>query len=182
MSNYESRLRVLLAFLAIILITMPLGSAVAQENNCTTGDVQMLGSNSFSMEIIITNTDTLAGFQIPFSFDYAGIPINCESVSFVGGDCRDFGFHDTKVDNQTKMVYLAATNNGSIDDDVPPLTPGRHLIAKVYFSVERTDEERSVNFQVTQFPDERLDYSFLMWTPQAEEVPATFSFSNLRIK
>jgi len=157
-------------------------AASAQENACTLGEARVIPPASFSLEIVIANTDTLAGFQIPFSFDYEGIPIACDSISFAGGDCRDFGFQDVKIDNQAKIAYLAATNNGRVEDNISPLAPGRHPVARAYFSVERVDLTTDVTFGQSRYPHDRLDFSFLMWTPQAEEVKASFNFSNLRLR
>lgn len=167
------------ACLCFVLAAWPVS---AGENICTLGGAQVIQATAFSVEIVISNSDTLAGFQIPFSFNYGEIFIACDSINFTGGDCRNFGFQDVKIDNQAKIAYLAAINNGTPEDSNPPLAPGQHSVARAYFSLERVDPGREVAFAISRYPNDKLDLSFLMWTPQAEEVEASFRFTALRVR
>jgi hypothetical protein len=170
---------------ALILFPLMLFSTslvLAQGNTCTLGEVRTTSSRAFSLEIVISNTDTLAGFQIPFNFAYGNVGISCDSISFRGGACEGFGFQDIKIDNAHKLAYLSAIYDASVDDHNTPLAPGRHKVATAFFAVDRVDNSLQVAFEQSRIPDEYRDYSFLFWTPTAEEVPATFSLGNLKLR
>jgi len=150
-----------------------------QSNNCYIGNVEGISDLSFSMEINISNIDTLAGFQIPFSFNFGQYDIVCDSVSFTGGRCEYFDFFDYEIANDLKIVYISGIAKVEFDLDTPYLAPGDGDIATVYFLVSSVDENTDVTFSQTSLPDEYRDYNFLFWNPLAEEVECVFNFENI---
>lgn len=154
----------------------------AGNNSCSLGDVHTIDDNSISVEIQISNTDTLAGFQIAFSFDYGDITVVIDSMTYTGGACEDFASHIIKIDNENRRGFLAALFMVMPDDSNLPLLPGIHTVATVYFTFDKVDPNRSLTFEEAIIPDDHRDYSLSMWTPAAEKVPSTFDFQALRIQ
>jgi hypothetical protein len=74
---------------------------------------------SFAVKVMISNVDTLAGAQVPIFFRNDKIKLVCDSVSFAGGVCENFMFHDMKIP-------LTCPKCGAKYDmyDAPPKQPG----------------------------------------------------------
>lgn len=167
-------------FILILLIShIPLR---AGDNSCSLGDVRSIDDNSISVEIQISNTDTLAGFQIAFSFDYGDITVVIDSMTYIGGACEDFDSHMIRIDNENGRGFLAALYMLIPDDNDLPLLPGIHTVATAYFTFDDVDPNRSLTFEETVIPDKHRDYSLGMWTPAAQEVPCRFNFASLQIR
>lgn len=181
------KIKILRLVIAGILVSLTMAmSAFSQTrptgNICFIGNSTSIGGRSFAIDINLTNTDTLAGFQIPFSFNYGGIGITCDSVSFLGGRCQHFDFLDNKIDSTSKVVYITGISGVSIELDTPPLLPGSGKLATIYFSVERTNINNQVGFTKTRFPDPKRDYSFFFWNLRAEKVECEFSLSPIKLR
>ncbi|MEE9553404.1 MAG: hypothetical protein V3W18_03820 [candidate division Zixibacteria bacterium] len=155
---------------------------LASDNSCSLGEVIVIDDNSISVEIQISNTDTLAGFQIPFSFSYGEIEVNCDSLVYAGAACEDFASAVINIDNDNQMVYFAAIDNVMLEDNNTPLLPGINTIAIAYFSFDQINQNQNLTFQKTIIPDDYRDYSLLMWTPDSEDVLCSFEFNDLNIR
>ncbi len=167
----------------ILLVILLFASTMllASDNSCSLGEVIVIDDNSISVEIQISNTDTLAGFQIPFSFSYGEIEVICDSLIYTGAACEDFASAVININNDNQMVYFAAIDNVMPEDNNTPLLPGINTIGIAYFSFDQIDQNQNLTFQNIIIPDDHRDFSLLMWTPTSEEVSCTFSFNDLNI-
>ena len=165
----------------LMLLIFPTG-AFASDNLCEIRQLQEYGNSHFSLGVFLENADTLAGFQIPVSFDFGETVISCDSISFTGGRCQDFEFLDSKIDNQVKVAYLMGISEASTGGSFEPLYPGSGEIARLYFTYSGTpgeDQRIKLNRSVWKLGNNKLDYSF--WTPDAVEVRCRFKVDNIRL-
>jgi hypothetical protein len=70
---------------------------VSNANTVWMNKVAAKPGESFALRVNITNVDTLAGAQVPIFFRSDNIKLICDSVSFAGGLCENFMFHDIKI-------------------------------------------------------------------------------------
>ncbi len=181
--NYNTFVKRIGFFLLFVLMSVIYPAhSIAQSNSCSLGEVNIIDGGAFSVEIVVTNSDTLAGFQIPFSFDYGDIDVTCDSISYIGGDCENFASLETNIAEETKTVYLAVIQNTEPNNNNEPLYPGTHIVARAYFTLADVDQNQNLAFAQTILADEYRDFSLLMWTPEAEEVPCSFDFGSLNIR
>jgi hypothetical protein len=114
--------------ICLFLFSVLYVAAYAEENFCYLGEMSIVGDQSFLVEIVVSNSDTLAGFQIPFSYDYGNISVECDSVAFAGGACEDFSSQKTEIYSETNVVYLSAIQNVHATDYNDPLYPGTRIV------------------------------------------------------
>jgi hypothetical protein len=170
----------LIAILPFLLVG--LGNAQTATDSCYIGNVNSNGGHSFSIEINISNTDTLAGFQIPFSFSYGNIGITCDSVSYLGSRCQHFDCLYAKIDSTAKTVFLMGISGVNVDLDTPPLLPGSGKIATIYFSVSSVSQNVEVNIVKTRIRDQFRDFSFTFWDVRGESIQSSFATVPIKIR
>ena len=154
----------------------------ASGNLCQIGELEEYGNGHFSLGVYLENSDTLAGFQVPVSFDFGETVISCDSISFAGGRCQDFEFLDSKIDNGVKIAYLMGISEASTGGSFESLYPGSGEIARHNFTYSGTtgeEEKLKLNRSVWKLGDNKLDYRF--WTPDAVEVRCRFKVDNIRL-
>jgi hypothetical protein len=165
---------------ALLLFHPQFPAAQSLGNTCTLNSLKPISGRSFAIDIDITNSDTLAGFQIPFSFNYGDIGITCDSVSFVSGRCQKFDCLFGKIDSTAKTVFLMGISGVNIDLKTPPLLPGSGKIATIYFSFKESPRNRMVNLKETKIPDKYRDFSFMFWDTRGEKVNASCNFGQVK--
>ncbi|MCP4649765.1 MAG: hypothetical protein GY853_06750, partial [PVC group bacterium] len=154
--------------LLVCICFCPLLHAQNNTNTCSIGNINALGGRSFGIDINLANEDTIAGFQMPFSFDFENIGITCDSIDFAGGRCANFDFLDVKIDNEAKEAYLTGISKAGIDTETSELMPGSGKIASIYFTVSQIDRDKNIRFLRSQFPDLERDFIFAFWNHRAE--------------
>jgi len=172
-------MNIIISSFILLLIS---NAAIASDNVCQIGELQEHGNGHFSLGVYLENSDTLAGYQIPVSFDFGETVISCDSISFAGGRCQDFEFLDSKIDNQVKVAYLMGISEASVGGSFEPLYPDTGEIARIYFTYSGTPgegEKLKLNRSVWKLGDNKLDYRF--WTPDAVEVRCRFKVDNIRL-
>ncbi|MCP4580516.1 MAG: hypothetical protein GY839_02780 [candidate division Zixibacteria bacterium] len=165
---------------AVCVIIM-LNAANAGNNRCSFGGFEELGINQFAIDISINNHDTLAGFQIPFSFEDEEIDMTCDSISFIESRCGNFDMLDGQINNENKSILIMGIYqvNPAVEQD--PLSPGHGLVAKAYFTVNNPDEihghlKKQVRFFKKKFKasGNNAELGFAFWTPDGEPVDGIY--------
>jgi hypothetical protein len=161
--------------------------AQAQEtgNVCYTESVQAQKGSSFPVKVFVSNIDTLAGMQVPIYYRSEDVDLKCDSVSFVGSRCKDFALNDSKIEPVGKTVYFCFINIVDVSQNVPPLLPGDGLVATLWFTAPKDIKSGSVLLDSGPnafYPHPKIDYSYLFWTPLAQQVDCTYKGGTITVK
>ena len=165
----------------IYLMLLFFTDVLASDNICQIGALERYGNSHFSLGVYLENSDTLAGLQIPVSFDFGETVISCDSISFAGGRCQDFEFLDSKIDNERHIVYISGVSNISAEANNEPLLPGRGEIARIYFTYEGDPGNTQLKIRRARYEmgGNRLEYRF--WKPNGTQVRCRFEAPPVRI-
>ena len=146
----------------------------ASENSCRIDFVDLHENYRFSLGVYFDNTDTVAGFQIPISFELSELVMICDSMSFTWGRCEHFEFLDSKIDNERHIVYISGVSNISAEANNEPLLPGQGEIARIYFTYEGDPGEAPLRIRQARYEmgGNRLEYRF--WKPDGTQVRCRF--------
>lgn len=179
-------------FLVFVLLLVFWGISFAEEkqvskneNVCYTESVETAKGASFPVKVFVNNVDTLAGMQVPIYYRSENISLKCDSVSFKDSRCRYFAFNDSKIEPVGRTVYFAFILMTDPSQNVAPLAPGDGLVATLWFTAPKDVKAGQVKLDSGPnafFPDERIDYSFLFWTPRAEQVNCVYQPGTITIK
>ena len=171
----KKTLLILAGLLLLVSISM------AESNRCSFNSFERVGDSrsNIAIEINITNHDTLAGFQIPFSYMDDNLDLVCDSISFINSRCAGFDALDAQIDNESKSALIMGIYQTNPAVDKQPLLPGRGLIARAYFTINDIDDRRIQGKKQLRFIKKRftnnaaiLDFSF--WKPDGESVDAIY--------
>jgi len=153
----------------------------AGDNVCKVENLESYNSDHYSVTVSLTNSDTLAGFQIPLYFDFDQSSLIIDSVSFNESRCIDFAVLDSKIDTSTSNVLVASIFDVSGTDYYSPLFPGYGNIAKIYFTVIENSSNNKLKIKLShyQYDNNKIGYSF--WSPDAVEIRCRFETQPLQI-
>ena len=170
------------AFLVSCLILLASNLSLAGENVCRIGKFQYHGNGVASVGVILLNSDTIAGFQVPLRFDFGEDDITCDSVSFAGGRCEDFSFLHHDVTPEEKRVFLCGSYTTVPEETIEPLYPGRGEIARIFFTAQGVPQSKRIKVYRShhQLTQSKLDYLF--YTPDGREVRCRLEVKPFRFK
>ena len=156
-----------------------------KQNVCYAEDVQAVKGTSFPVKVFVANIDTLAGMQVPIYYRSEDVDLKCDSVTFNGSRCAGFALSDSKIEPKGKTVYFAFINQTDPSKDIPPLIPGEGLVATLWFTAPKDIKAGKVMLESgpnVYLPHEKIDYSFLFWTPEAEQVDCLYKAGYITVK
>ena len=159
--------------------------AEPQGNVCYTENVEVAKGSVFGVKVFVKNVDTLAGMQVPIYYRSENINLKCDSVSFVGSRCSNFALNDVKIEPVGKTVYFCFIAVVDPSQNVAPLAPGDGLVATLWFTAPSEGPSGKVKLDSGPnafFPHEKIDYSFLFWTPQAQQVECSYKEAYITLK
>jgi len=165
----------------VVGVLILISSVSAKKNRCRIKDFELLGNNKFAVSIFIVNHDTLAGFQIPFSFEDEKIDMTCDSISFIDSRCGYFDFLEGQIDNENKSILVMGIYQLNPDIVPDPLFPGRGLVAKAFFTVTNPEEvegrlKKHVRFFKKKFKatGNTAEFGFTFWKPDGAHVESIY--------
>lgn len=179
-----------LLIVAIVLLLMAV--AVAQEegnvpkgNTCYAENVEVQKGTSFPVKVFVNNVDTLAGMQVPIYYRSDVVDLKCDSISIAGSRCADFALDLQLIEPVGKTAFFAFISMTDPKQDKQPLFPGEGLVATLWFTVPEDVKPGKVELYSGPnaiYPHEKIDYSFLFWTPAAEQKDCTYIPGYITVK
>ena len=168
------------------------GAVFAQEmktetagNTCKAESVTAEKGTSFSVKVFVHNVDTLAGMQVPIYYRSENVNIVCDSISFVGSRCADFALELPLIEPVGKTAFFAFISMTDPEVEHPPLYPGDGLVASLWFTAPADTKAGTVDLSSGPnaiYPHDKIDYSYLFWTPLADQVECTYIPGTVTIK
>lgn len=175
---------VIILFLASAAIAQEEGS-VSKGNICYTESVEIEKGTSFPVKVFVNNVDTLAGMQVPIYYRSADVDLKCDSISFAGSRCSEFALDLDLIEPIGKTAFFAFISMTDPKDDKPPLYPGDGLVATLWFTAPAETKSGKVELYSGPnaiYPHDKIDYSFLFWTPTAEQKDCTYKPGYITVK
>lgn len=154
-------------------------------NVCYSENIEVAKGTSFPVKVFVTNIDTLAGMQVPIYYRSENVDLKCDSVTFKGSRCANFALNDFKIEPKGKTVYFAFIAQTDPSKDVPPLVPGDGQVATLWFTAPKDIKAGKVMLDSgpnAYYPHEKIDYSFLFWTPEADQVDCVYKAGYITVK
>lgn len=154
-------------------------------NVCYTESVEVEKGTSFPVKVFVNNVDTLAGMQVPIYYRSEDVDLTCDSISFVGSRCSDFALSLPLIEPVGKTAFFAFISMTDPKEDHPPLYPGDGLVATLWFTAPKDIKSGKVELASGPnaiYPHEKIDYSYLFWTPRAEQRECTYKPGYITVK
>ena len=95
-------------------------------------DSYRIDSRNYGIDLIVVNAEELDALSIPLKFSANQSGIVADSTIFRGSRVEDFRLQIVSPDTLTQCLTIALFTD--LGNAVPPLSPGRGLIARVYVS------------------------------------------------
>lgn len=131
--------------------------------------------HAVTVEVILTNQDTLAGVQMSIDLGLRKLGLQVDSVSFAGSRCSHFDEQFNRVFPDQDKIFLFLVQSTYPDSDALPLFPGTGAIATIYLSWTGRFESNRHTFTNTRVQDAQRSYEFQLWNTRGEAVEATFN-------
>lgn len=130
-----------------------------------------------SVDVILENSDTVEGFQLPLTFSKLGEGFKCDSISFKGSRVENYGFVQSELFNENHDIFIGVICNVDTSSNRNPLMPGTGRICRLYFTMPDKIICKDSEFFIGKgrIKNGWRDYGFFIWTPDAEEVSAEIS-------
>jgi hypothetical protein len=154
-------------------------AAVAQEegsvpkgNTCYAESVDANKGTSFPVKVFVNNVDTLAGMQVPIYYR-------------VGSRCSEFALDLQLIEPVGKTAFFAFISMTDPKEEKPPLYPGDGLVATLWFTAPAETKAGKVELYSGPnaiYPHDKIDYSYLFWTPTAEQKECTYKPGYITVK
>ena len=162
----------------IFLLTLALaGTLSAQESKAPTPEKQTQAVKQASTDIQSAKKTNVCYSE--------NVDLKCDSVTFKGSRCANFALNDFKIEPKGKTVYFAFIAQTDPSKDVPPLAPGDGLVATLWFTAPKDIKVGKVMLDSgpnAYYPHEKIDYSFLFWTPEADQVDCVYKAGYITVK
>ncbi len=154
-------------------------------NVCYTESVEVSKGTSFPVRVFVNNTDTLAGMQVPIYYRSEDVDLVCDSVSYVGSRCEAFSLSHSMIEPVGKVVFFAFISMTDPAREVAPLYPADGLVATLWFTAGKDIKSGKVELYSGPnaiYPHDKIDYSYLFWTPGAEQKDCLYRPGYITIK
>ncbi len=175
---------VFVLFLAVTIFAQEEESEPAG-NVCYTESVEVEKGTSFPVKVLVNNVDTLAGMQVPIYYRSENVDLICDSVSFVGSRCSEFALNLPLIEPVGKTAFFAFISMTDPNEEHPPLFPGDGMVATLWFRVPKDTKSGKVELYSGPnaiYPHDKIDYSYLFWTPTAEQKDCTYKPGYVTVK
>jgi len=162
---------------------MFLFSNVLAQNSISFENIQLVDNNTITLDMYLTNTDTIAGLQIPIVFPKIIEGFEPDTIYFENGRCWDFEFKYYEFLDSQNGILIHLISNINPETDNKYLLPGHGMICKVHFSWPDSVDIPNINgimnrgFFVKKakyLRDKKAansrDFRFTIWKPDATEV------------
>jgi hypothetical protein len=179
-------------FTGLVLIIFVAAAVFAQEeatetkgNSCYPENVTVEKGTSFPVKVFVNNVDTLAGMQVPIYYRSEDVDLKCDSISFEGSRCADFALELPLIEPVGKTAFFAFISMTDPEVEHPPLYPGDGLVATLWFTAP--EEVKSGKVELSSgpnaiYPHDKIDYSYLFWTPKADQVECKYVPAYITVK
>jgi hypothetical protein len=154
-------------------------------NVCYTESVEAARGTSFPVKVFVSNVDTLAGMQVPIYYRSEDVDLKCDSITFVGSRCKDFALSFPMIEPVGKTAFFCFIYATDASQEVQPLMPGDGLVATMWFTAPKDIKAGQVTLESGPnafYPHPKIDYSFLFWDPNAEQVDFTYKAGYITVK
>jgi hypothetical protein len=154
-------------------------------NVCYTESVEVTRGTSFPVKVFVNNVDTLAGMQVPIYYRSEDVNLKCDSVTFAGSRCKDFALSFPMIEPVGKTVFFCFIYTTDASQTVKPLIPGDGLVATLWFTAAKEIKSGKVELESGPnafYPHPKIDYSYLFWTPAAQQVDCTYKAGYITVK
>jgi hypothetical protein len=154
-------------------------------NVCYTESVEIAKGTSFPVKVFVDNVDTLAGMQVPIYFRSETVDLTCDSISFAGSRCHDFALSLPLIEPIGKTAFFAFISMTDPNEEHPPLYPGDGLVATLWFTAPGDAKSGKVELYSGPnaiYPHDKIDYSYLFWTPTAEQKECAYKAGFITVK
>ena len=104
----------------------------AGDNYCRIDSLKIVNANCYSVDLVMSNSDTIAGFQIPLIFKVGEDTVEIDSITFPDSRCTTFQTLGSKSDSANHIAYIFGYFGGEYYE---PLAPGNGAIARIYLKI-----------------------------------------------
>lgn len=149
-----SRKKLLISAIAILLLMS--GNLLAQDDKY--GEVDTLYAVSYptedgktwAVDVSMFNDDSIMALSVPLTFSDGKNRVVVSSWSFEGTVVQDFRVKHVRVDTSTQCVTIGLINDVGVS--VPPVPPGKGLIAKLFITSLDDKKIKSLKVDTTTTP------------------------------
>ncbi|UCD93765.1 MAG: hypothetical protein JSU69_08305 [Candidatus Zixiibacteriota bacterium] len=149
-----SRKKLLISAIAILLLMS--GNLLAQDDKY--GEVDTLYAVSYptedgktwAVDVSMFNDDSIMALSVPLTFSDGKNRVVVSSWSFEGTVVQDFRVKHVRVDTSTQCVTIGLINDVGVS--VPPVPPGKGLIAKLFITSLDNKKIKSLKVDTTTTP------------------------------
>jgi hypothetical protein len=164
--------------LALISLVIILSSVMAVADNIVKYDSLVnYPTSHYSINLILENQDTLAGFQIPLTFIGTGVAVTMDSASFTNSSITGLSIQKYKIDSTGHGIYVFGVTN---NDSASVILPNDHQICKIYFDCNLVDSTGTIMVQNSPWTIGKNHISFKLWEKGAVEVPSRFETNPIK--
>ena len=171
---------IVIFIIGLLLLT---NSRAFSENVFFFSNPVLCSNNSFTVDVNIANTDTLAGFQIPISYKHSDDIFSVDTVLFDESRCETFELKHIEIFENQRTVFIMVINNIDLQSDINFLLPDSGLICRVVFSipdsmqVDSIDSLSSYKFKLKKgkklkdkIQNQIRDFRVEIWKPDATAI------------
>lgn len=160
-------------------------AGLTKGNTCYTESVEVEKGTSFPVKVFVDNVDTLAGMQVPIYYRSEDVDLKCDSISIAGSRCSAFALDLELIEPVGKTAFFAFISMTDPKEEKPPLYPGSGMVATLWFTAPEDTKSGKVELYsgpTAVYPHEKIDYSYLFWTPTAEQKECTYKPGYITVK
>ncbi len=179
--------------LVMILIMMLTGLTLADDNagnTCYAEDIEVKKGTTFSVPVVLENSDSLIALQLPIYYRSEDVDLVCDSVTFADTRLAGESLTFFKIEPVGKVVFFAYMSMNQIDPNKSLLNPGKGPIANLWFTAGKDIKSGAVTLDSGPhafYPHEWIDYSYHFWvrtdTPEmTADVDCRYKQSGIKVK
>lgn len=175
---------VFVLFLAVIISAQEKESE-PEGNTCYAESVEVEKGASFPIKVFVNNVDTLAGMQVPIYYRSEDVDLTCDSITFDKSRCSEFALSLPLIEPVGKTAFFAFISMTDPNEEHPPLFPGEGLVATLWFTAPKDVKSGKVELYSGPnaiYPHDKIDYSYLFWTPTAEQKECAYKPGYITVK
>ena len=154
-------------------------------NICYAESVEAEKGTSFRVKVFVNNVDTLAGMQVPIYYRSEDVDLTCDSITFGDSRCSEFALSLPLIEPVGKTAFFAFISMTDPNEEHPPLFPGDGMVATLWFTAPKDVKSGKVELSSgpnAVYPHDKIDYSYLFWTPTAEQKECTYKPGFITVK
>jgi hypothetical protein len=135
-----------------------------------------------TIELNLTNSDTLSGIQIPLDLGLSKLGLQFDSVSFAGSRVEHFYGSFYNIYPEQNKVFIFILESADAEINSAPLLPGSGKIATIYLTRVSTPESDSHEITNERIEAPRRDLSFSAWDYHGKGVTLEFVPLGLKVQ